>query len=109
MPVFRALAVQAPTFSKYFIQLTTNSQNSLFRQHAQMQENPHDGRTPQALFFTWDFIQRTRDTLLQIPVEKLEANDKGALEKYSDCVGRAIMAEMIVAEKTPVATLMRGG
>lgn len=74
-----------------------------------MQDNPHDARTPKALFFTWDFIQRTRGKLSQIPVEKLESNDKGALEKYSDCVGRAIMAEMIVTEKTPVATLMRGG
>ncbi len=39
----------------------------------------------------------------------LEANDRDALERYSDCVGRAIMAEIVIAEKTPVAAAMRGG
>lgn len=74
-----------------------------------MQDNPHHGRTPKTLFFTWDFVQRTRGNLLQIPVGTLEINDKDALEKYSDCVGRAIMAEMIITEKTPMAAMMRGG
>lgn len=39
----------------------------------------------------------------------LEANDRDALERYGDCVGRAVMAEIVVAEKTAVAVAMRGG
>ena len=39
----------------------------------------------------------------------LEANDRDALEKYSDCLGRAIMAEIVVTEKTAVVAVMRGG
>lgn len=74
-----------------------------------MQDNPHRGRTPKALFFVWDFVQRTSGNLSQITVEKLVMNDEDAIEKYSDCVGRAIMAEMIITEKTPTATMMRGG
>ncbi|KAF6226591.1 hypothetical protein HO173_012490 [Letharia columbiana] len=81
----------------------------LLRQHAQMRDNPHDGRTPRPLFFTWEFIQRTCGNLSQVPVDKLEANDRDALEKYSDCVGRAIMAEIVITEKTPMAAIMRGG
>lgn len=82
---------------------------NLLGHHAQMQDNPHRGRTPKALFFAWDFVQRTRGNLSQITVEKLVMNDEDAIEKYSDCVGRAIMAEMIITEKTPTATMMRGG
>lgn len=74
-----------------------------------MQDNPHDARTPKSLFFTWDFVQRTRGNLSHIPIEILEADNHDALEQYRDCVGRAIMAEMVITEKTPVAALMRGG
>lgn len=72
-------------------------------------ENPHDPQTPPPLLFTWDFIQRTRSNLSHIPVALLEANEQDALERYSDCVGRAVMAEIVVAEKTAVAAVMRGG
>lgn len=102
------LYVLIQQLSLYF-QHITESQPRLLRQHAQMRDNPHDGRTPQPLFLTWDFVQRTRNKLSQIPVEMLEADDKDALEKYNDCVGRAIMAEMIITEHTSVVTVMRGG
>lgn len=74
-----------------------------------MRDNPHDSRTPKPLYFTWDFVQRTRGNLSQIPVEMFEADGQDALEKYSDCVGRAIMAEIIITENTPMAAMMRGG
>lgn len=74
-----------------------------------MQDNPHDGLTPKPLFFAWDFVQRTRSKLAQIPADMLEADDKDALEAYNDCMSRAIMAEKLVTEHTTETAVMRGG
>lgn len=70
-----------------------------------MPPSPHGPHTPAPLFFTYDFIHRTRAMLAQIPARALEAEAEAeaeheereaALERYTDCVGRAVLAEIIV-------------
>lgn len=68
-----------------------------------MPPNPHGPHTPAPLFFTYHFIHRTRAMLAQIPARALEAEAEAeyeereaALERYTDCVDRAVLAEIIV-------------
>lgn len=66
--------------------------------------------SPKALFFTYDFVQTTRNKLLAIPIPALEAGDNKALESYSDCLGRCTMSKQIICDESgAMAALMTGG
>ena len=65
-----------------------------------MQSDPHDSRTPGALFFVWDFVQRTRDKVETISTTELEAKNDSALEKWNDCIGRCGLSDAIISDNT---------
>jgi len=58
--------------------------------------NPVDSN--KSLFFTWDFIQRTRHNLNKIDVAKLDADDPAAREEYMDVIGRSSLSNMIISD-----------
>ena len=66
--------------------------------------------SPKALFFTYDFVQNTRNKLLSIPIPALEAGDENAQESYSDCLGRCMMSQQIICDESGrMCALMTGG
>ncbi|KAI9847652.1 MAG: hypothetical protein M1830_007340 [Pleopsidium flavum] len=60
--------------------------------------NPVDSN--KSLFFTWDFVQRTRHNLSKIDIAKLAANDPTAQEEYMDVIGRASLSNMIISDSS---------
>ena len=65
--------------------------------------------TPPAIYFTWDFVERTKDMLSAINIDALVNNDAAANEAYLDCVGRSFLINMIIHDETGKADLMLGG
>ncbi len=61
---------------------------------------------PKALYFTWDFVQRTKHNLSQINTQALFSNDPVAREAYSDCVGRSVLTDIIIHDQSGKANLM---
>lgn len=55
-------------------------------------------KTNKPLWFTWDFVQRTRHILQQIDADKLDGEDAKALEAYDDVLGRCFMTGMIIGD-----------
>lgn len=60
--------------------------------------NPHE--SPKALYWVWDFVQRTRHNLTQISIPDLDTNEPQALEVYSDALGRSLMSRMMICDRS---------
>ena len=56
--------------------------------------------TNKPLWFTWDFVQRTRFNLNNIDISKLDAEDPAAVEEYSDVLGRCMLSNLIISDTT---------
>ena len=54
-------------------------------------------------------MRRTHHNLSQIATDKLETGDKKALETWTDCVGRCMMADKMITEKSPMTAMMFQG
>lgn len=66
--------------------------------------------TPPALYFVWDFVQRTKTILSGIDISKLvNKRDSRAIEAYWDCVGRASLINIIVHDDSGKTDEMLGG
>ncbi|KAI9875441.1 MAG: hypothetical protein M1830_008466 [Pleopsidium flavum] len=75
----------------------TNQPPSALEAHPSMNRtNPVDSN--KSLFFTWDFVQRTRHNLSKIDIAKLAANDPTAGDEYMDVIGRASLSNMIISD-----------
>ncbi len=74
-----------------------------------MADPPSYHSTPPPLFHTYDFIERTRFKLVQIPIKELLVNDKDALESWNDCAGRCAMARLMVEDSNGKAAALLGG
>ena len=70
-----------------------------------MEANPrfdHDNPlcSPKSLFYTWDFVQRTRHNLSQISVAALQAGDKAAQDEFYDVNSRCAMTTVMIGDKS---------
>lgn len=54
--------------------------------------------TPKCLWYTWDFVQRTRFNINNIDIGALDAGDLAAAEAYEDAVGRCALTNMIISD-----------
>ena len=65
--------------------------------------------TPPAIYFVWDFVQRTQSMFSEIDIDALvNKKDPGANEVYWDCVGRAYLINVILHDDTGKADMMLG-
>ena len=65
--------------------------------------------TPPAIYYTWDFVQRTKTMLSDIDMDALvNKKDPDANQKYWDCVGRSHLINLIIHDNTGKAELMFG-
>ena len=53
-----------------------------------------------ALFWVWDFAQRTRNNLNQINMPALMAKDPRSVEELTDAIGRTQMCRMMICDQT---------
>ncbi|MCJ1443180.1 MAG: hypothetical protein MMC23_003678 [Stictis urceolatum] len=63
----------------------------------------HDNPTnthPKSLYYTWDFVQRTRHELSQISRANLDAGETQAKERFVEVVGRCKMVRMLVTDRS---------
>lgn len=62
---------------------------------------------PKGIYFTWDFVQRTKHMLTtQIDMAALMAGDSAAMETWTDVVSRGILIGIIIADGTDKAANM---
>lgn len=65
--------------------------------------------TPPAIYYSWDFVQRTKSIFSNIDIDALvNKNDSKAIEAYRDCIGRAYLINLIICDNTGKADLMFG-
>ena len=71
--------------------------------------SPRIGGGSYHLYCVWDFVHRTHFQLSHIPPDKLFANDKAALEAYSEAWGRCWMAWTMMTERSDKTEVMFSG
>lgn len=66
------------------------------------------GRNP-TIYFTWDFVQRSRQMLRDLPKVQLEQGRRAAKEQYSDAIQRTIFSKILINDTTGKLAIMTGG
>lgn len=69
---------------------------------AQQPRNP-------TIYFTWDFVQRSRHMLRELPKVRREQGRRAAKEQFSDAVQRCIFSKILINDDTGKLALMTGG
>ncbi|KAI9785248.1 MAG: hypothetical protein M1816_000496 [Peltula sp. TS41687] len=65
-------------------------------------------RSP-TIYFTWDFVQRSRHMLRELPKVRRDQGQRAAKEQFADAVGRCIFGKILINDTTGKLALMTGG